>query len=277
MSDLPVAIEALQSAHPGRDFLLFSAAITRDVFQQLSRLIEKEQHNTACTVFLTTRGGDPDAAYRIARTLQQRYQHIRIAVPSRCKSAGTLIVIGAHELAMGELGELGPIDIQVVKPAEFHERGSALDVMQAIEVAELHVRNVFLKTLRDLRRDARLSTKIAGQLATNIAMAVAAPLYNQIYANRLGELRRTMEISKEYGERLNNFSHSLREEALETLCTAYPSHGFVIDSKEARELFQDVLPLTVEESAICTILWDLLGEESGEAPAFIRPSGDCHG
>jgi len=277
MSDLPVAIEALQSAHPGRDFLLFSAAITRDVFQQLSRLIEKEQQNAACTVFLTTRGGDPDAAYRIARTLQQRYQHIRIAVPSRCKSAGTLIVIGAHELAMGELGELGPIDIQVVKPAEFHERGSALDVMQAIEVAELHVRHVFLKTLRDLRRDGRLSTKIAGQLATNIAMAVAAPLYNQIDANRLGELRRTMEISKEYGERLNNFSHCLREEALETLCTAYPSHGFVIDSKEAAELFQDVLPLTVEESAICTILWDLLGEESGEAPAFIRPSGDCHG
>lgn len=276
MPDLPNAIEALRSAHPGRDFLLFSTTITRDVFQQLSRLIETAQQHPACTLFLTTRGGDPDAAYRIARTLQQRYQHIRIAVPSRCKSAGTLIVIGAHELAMGDLGELGPIDIQVVKPAEFHERGSALDVMQAIDAAELHVRNVFLKTLRDLRRGGRLSTKVAGRLASNIAMGVAAPLYGQIDANRLGELRRTMEISKEYGERLNSISRSLREEALETLCTAYPSHGFVIDRKEAGELFQQVSPLTVEESALCTVLWDVLGEESGEPPAFITSRREGH-
>lgn len=274
MPDLPTTIESLQRAQPGRDFLLLSATITREVFQQLSRLVEAGQQHPHCTLFLTTRGGDPDAAYRMARTLQEHYEHIRIAIPSRCKSAGTLVAIGAHELAMGHLGELGPIDVQVLKPTEIEERCSGLDILQAVDTAGAHVHAIFLKTLLELRRGGRLSTRAAGQLAAKIAMGVANPLYSQIDPNRLGELHRTMRLATEYGERLNRASHALHTGALTTLCASYPSHGFVIDRKEAKELFTNVRTLTVEEFAICTGLWDLLGEESGQSPIFISSLGE---
>lgn len=274
MPDLPNAIESLRNAHPGRDLLLLSATITREVFQQLSRLVEAGQQHPRCALFLTTRGGDPDTAYRIARTLQEHYQHIRLVIPSRRKSAGPLIAIGAHELAMGDLGELGPIDIQVLKPTEIEERCSGLDILQAVDAAGAHAHAVFVQTLLELRRGGRLSTRAAGQLASKIAIGVANPLYSQIDANRLGELRWAMRIATEYGGRLNRTSHALHAGALTTLCASYPSHGFVIDRKEAKELFTNVQTPIEAESAICASLWNLLGEESGQSPIFITSLGE---
>jgi membrane-bound ClpP family serine protease len=66
-------------------------------------------------LILVTEGGDPDAAYRIARCFQEHYELFTCIVPGYCKSAGTLITIGAHELVMTDGGELGPLDIQDVK------------------------------------------------------------------------------------------------------------------------------------------------------------------
>jgi ClpP class serine protease len=39
-------------------------------------------------------------------------------VSGYCKSAGTLIALGANELAFGEHGELGPLDVQIAKRDE---------------------------------------------------------------------------------------------------------------------------------------------------------------
>lgn len=99
-ADLPAAIEALRRAQPGRDFLLVSASISRKLHRELSGLIAGGKQHAECTVFLCTMGGDSDAGFRIGRCLQQHYEHIRLAIPSYCKSAGTLIAIGAHELAI---------------------------------------------------------------------------------------------------------------------------------------------------------------------------------
>ena len=279
-SELPTAIDALHAAYPDRDFLLLSAGISRQLHHDLSRLIADSQKHDKCTVFLTTRGGDPDGGFRIARCLQHHYRHIRLVVPSHCKSAGTLIAIGAHELAIGDLGELGPIDIQVLKSSELQERSSGLDIIQALQAAQTHTLEAFLKTLIDLRSGGRLSTKLAGQFAASVATGIAAPLYSQIDPNRLGETQRAMRIAQEYGRRLNQSSQALHDGALENLISAYPSHTFVIDRKEAGTLFRHTQHPVPEENAICRILWELMGEPSDHDPVYIRKEfsvpGDQH-
>lgn len=120
-------------------------------------------------VFLTTRGGDPNAGYRIGRCLRHSYPDgVKFCVPSYCKSAGTLIAICADELAIGNQGELGPLDIQVRKPSEFGESNSGLDPINALTVALEHGREAFRNTLVELRRYAKLSTKLAGEFASQI-------------------------------------------------------------------------------------------------------------
>jgi len=73
---------------------------------------------------LVTFGGDPEAAYIIARHLQSQYNHFALFVPELCKSAGTFIALGANELIISDYGELGPLDVQLSKKDELGEAQS---------------------------------------------------------------------------------------------------------------------------------------------------------
>ncbi|EKU83472.1 SDH family Clp fold serine proteinase [Massilia timonae] len=263
-------LSALVKSQGDRDLILISRGITRKLHHDLSLLIAKEKKNNKVTVFLTTLGGDPDGGYRIARCLQHHYEHIRLIVPSHCKSAGTLIAIGAHELVIGDLGELGPLDVQVLKSSELEERSSGLDIVQALEAAQTHARQAFHSTLVEIRQGGRLSTKLAGEFAATVAIGVAAPLYSQIDPNRLGEMQRAMRIAHEYGKRLDQTSQSMRNGALDNLIAGYPSHSFVIDRKEASSLFSSVRSPTKEEKEFCDLVWKHLGTQSETGPLFIE-------
>ena len=225
----PALVAALRQACPDRDFLLISAGISRKLHRDLTVLIADGKKHPRCTVFLCTLGGDSDAGYRIARCLQHHYEHIRLVVPSYCKSAGTLIAIGANELAIGDLGELGPLDMQVAKPTELHEHGSVLDLIEALNSTQSHI----------------------------------------IDPGRLGAIQRAMNVVNHYGERLNQTSKILFPHALENLIGAYPSHSFVIDRDEAAELFRNVQCPNQNELNVFLHLWELLKEPAQIPPSFI--------
>lgn len=279
---VPDEVVELLKSQPNRDVIVISQPISRMLHRQLSREIAANKMHTQCTVFLTTYGGDPDGGYRMARCLQHNYEHIRLVIPSFCKSAGTLVAIGAHELAVDDLGELGPLDIQVRKDSELEERSSGLDIMEAMEAAQVHAREAFMKTLIEVRRASRLSTRLAGEFAANVAIGVTAPLYNQIDPNRLGEMQRAMRIAHDYGQRLNEHTRCLQPGALNRLVAGYPAHGFVIDRKEAATLFNSVSRATAEEQDFIRLFWDhVFCEQLNFGPIFIRinqshPQGEQH-
>lgn len=77
------------------DIIIISRGIDRSLHYDLSRALQKKQVHNRCTLYLTTRGGDPDGGYRIGRCLRHHYEHVRLVVPSYCKSAGTLVAIAA--------------------------------------------------------------------------------------------------------------------------------------------------------------------------------------
>ncbi|WP_418319950.1 SDH family Clp fold serine proteinase [Piscinibacter sakaiensis] len=266
------AIDGLYAEKPDHDFIVISHPIERALHQKLTRVLERHrqegQARAKCTVFLTTYGGDAHAGFRVARCLRHHYKEgVRVVVPSYCKSAGTLVAIGANELAIGDLGELGPLDVQVSKPTEILERGSGLDYTQALLVALDHAQMAFSKSLLQMRGRLRLSTKMAGELATQLACGVVEPLYAQIDPNRIGEMQRAIQIAHEYGSRLDGHGSNLMDGALDTLVAGYPSHSFVIDRKEARRVFKSVQSLTPAEQQLCTTLWFLVGEQQ-EDDAF---------
>jgi hypothetical protein len=273
-----VAIAALRQEYPDRDLIAVSRGIDRQLHFDLSRLLNEKKHAKA-VVFFTTYGGDPHGGFRFARCLRHNYSHVRLVIPSFCKSAGTLIAIAASELAIGDFGELGPLDVQVIKPTELAERGSGLEVMEALAISAAHAQQVFTQNLIELRQTWRLSTKLAGQFAGELAAASVQPLYAQIDPARLGEMQRAMRIAHEYGTRLASYANSLRPGALEQLVGGYPSHSFVIDRKEAKLLFNSVHTLTIAEADLCTTLWAQLGEQSQFGPVFLpepKPEGENH-
>jgi hypothetical protein len=175
-----------------------------------------------------------------------------------CKSAGTLIAIAMDELAIGDLGELGPLDMQIVKSSELMENGSSLDIQQALGSILEQAQAAFRSTLMDIRKGAGLSTRLAGEFASKMAVGLVEPLYAQVDPIRIGEHQRAMQITHEYGSRLNEYSHNLKDGALEKLVASYPSHGFVIDRKEATMLFNRVSHLTSQEEEFSVYFWNVL-------------------
>ena len=116
-------------AAPGSDILTYAAAedvdilvycgpIERRGYERLCDVLKASPRRKNVLMVMCTYGGDAHAGYRIARALHHNYPNgaIRLFAPDQCKSAGTLVCIGANELIIADEGELGPLDVQVAKP-----------------------------------------------------------------------------------------------------------------------------------------------------------------
>lgn len=82
-------------------------------------LLDKTQ-NKAVDLLLETNGGYTDATEKICSLLRQTTNDLRVIVPRRAKSNGTVIALCGKSILMGVQSELGPIDPSVRgAPAEF--------------------------------------------------------------------------------------------------------------------------------------------------------------
>ncbi|GAB2493090.1 hypothetical protein GCM10027084_02170 [Pseudoxanthomonas sangjuensis] len=267
------AVAELYKEDGERDYFFISHAISRDLHRTLSLEIERNKKKDKATIFLNTYGGDPDGAFRIGRCLRHHYKgkgSLRIAIPHWCKSAGTLIAMVADDLGIGDFGELGPLDIQVYKGSELQERSSGLDITEAMGAVTEHIKESFHLVLKETR-NLGLSTKLSAEFAAQVSAAIASPLFSQLDPLRFGELQRLTRIAEEYGNRLNQYGSNLKQNALDRLIHKYPSHNFVIDRKEAKELFERVGPLTEAEQHFCDSIWHLISSQSNIACAVIPP------
>lgn len=71
-------------------------------------------------LLLETNGGATDATEKLCGLLRQRTNDLRVIVPRRAKSNGTVIALCGSSIVMGAQSELGPIDPSILGfPAEF--------------------------------------------------------------------------------------------------------------------------------------------------------------
>lgn len=250
-------VTAVSKRHDA-DILLYSGEIDQHGESEVLNAIKERgaSRKKNLHLFLTTNGGSPDSAYRIARCLKRAYSKgtFTLVVGWHCKSAGTLLAIGADAIVMSEAAELGPLDTQVQKPDELMELTSGLGAFQALKsLRELALQDFqahFMK-LR-LGTGLQLSTKTAADVASRLVIGLLAPVYAQLDPMRLGDNARAILVADEYGSRLGQ--ESLKFGALERLINKYPSHSFVIDREEARECFTSVREPSTEEEEFLDFL-----------------------
>lgn len=225
------------------DNYVYIGSINRTGYQKLTKEIESRDNRKSKTMLLlVTSGGDPDAGYRIGRALQHYYpSNVSLFIPSYCKSAGTLTAIAANHLYIGNHGELGPLDIQLLKMDELGARSSGLDIFKTLEQLENRIGPAFVRALSDIRESTGISTKMAADMASNLVNSIFSPIASQIDPLKMGEHQRATAVAMEYGQRLNALSQNLKNESyINKLISQYPSHSFVIDRKEATEIFKSV-------------------------------------
>lgn len=192
-------------------------------------------------VIIESPGGNIEAAYQIIKVLRNHCEKLTGIVPFAAKSAATLICLGMDKLILGEIGELGPLDVQIPEKQDGSaELKSALNGFKALE----HIQKYAVETL-DIATKVilnRCEVKIteAISLATAFSAIVANPLYAQINPYKLGEHARDLEISQAYGLRIMTRYMKWKKEAadklLQSIVWGYPSHAFILDVEELQKL-----------------------------------------
>lgn len=160
---------------------------------------------------LVSDGGKIEPAYLISKACKRLAKtKFVVSVPRRAKSAATLISLGANEIHMGLLSELGPIDPQI---GGF----PALGLANALE------------------KIASLSTKFP-----DASEMFAKYLTANLNIKDLGYFERINESAVQYAQRLLDGKSlpdgKTAESLADHLTNHYKDHSFVIDGDEASRL-----------------------------------------
>ena len=238
------------------DVFFYSGEIQHGSDLGVIQTIYKNCKRTCVTLILVTNGGDPHAAYKLSRYLQDHYEKFTVIISGVCKSAGTLVAVGAHELVFAPYGELGPMDVQSYKIDNLSERQSGLTITQSLEhltrsaiTMHGHVFSAIISAT-----GAIVSFKTAAQASSELITGLYEPMFSQIDPMEVGDKARSMRIASDYGKRLDARSRNLKAAALSNLTQTYPSHSFVIDMQEASSLFENVRPWSNEEQQLVELL-----------------------
>jgi membrane-bound ClpP family serine protease len=193
---------------------------------------------------LATGGGSATAARRLALLLHDYTDRLTVLVPHRARSAGTLLCLGAHELVLGPLAELGPLDPQV------SSAGAPRPGEPGVISAE------------DLRAFRRIAEDWFGADREEDRMQLVSLLAQRVFPGSLGAFYRADQLVRQLaGEML---AYQLPEAAEEDrarivarLVDDYHAHDYAITRAQARELG---LRVTHPDAAEEALLWDVASE-----------------
>ena len=201
-------------------------------------------------LILDTFGGSLDSAFKTIVFLSRFTKRLRVFVPRRAKSAGTLIAIGANELYMSPFAELGPLDTQIRDPRNPTDRVSALDCYQSVDYVRTFGLNTLSKSFRALAGEARALIPLSQLVKTSADFSIGsiAPILTQVNALDFGGWGRTLRIGEMYAQDLLSrveYNDNESREIAHQLVYGYTHHPFPIDVNEAKRV--GLRPFTMNE------------------------------
>ena len=176
-------------------------------------LPKKEKRNILLIIHST--GGRIEPAYLISKCCKEYSEKFVVSIPRKAKSAATLISLGADEIHMGIMSELGPIDPQFGGLP-------ALGLSSAVE---------YLAGL--CRSHPESSDMLAKYLSLTLDLRT------------LGYFERVSESAMQYAQRLLQGKDLPPEQNIYsvagTFVYTYKDHSFVIDKDEAKQFLGDTI------------------------------------
>jgi len=180
-------------------------------------------------------GGAVDTPYKVVTLIREFCEEFGVIVPFVAKSAASMLVLGADEVVMGPLSELGPIDPLVKHPVY-------KDVLVPVQ-AVWHCLDY-------------LQRSIINSSDPEVASFMVLPLLNKLDPWLIGDYEKTIKASRQYAETLLS-RYMLKDDpervlnVTQALTEGYFSHGYPIGRREAKELGLKVIEADGE-------LWDVI-------------------
>jgi hypothetical protein len=195
-------------------------AIREYTVDQIYKSLPKEKKMDILLI-IHSHGGSAECAYLISKNCKEFANQFVVAIPRRAKSAATLLSLGADEIHLGAMSQLGPIDPQIGGLP-------ALGLGNAVE---------YLASL--CKKYPESSDMLAKYLSYKLDLRI------------LGYFERVPESAMQYAYRLlENKALPKNQTAVKIaydLVYSYKDHGFVIDKEEAKKYLGDCIKINTSE------------------------------
>ena len=204
-------------------------------------------------------GGQARSAYEIAALLRRHCGGFIALVPRIAKSAATLLALGADDIILGEYGELGPLDVQILDP-ERQERLSGLDEVHSLERLNAFAMTALDKAMILFATRTGMKAKTLLPHVTRFVADLTGPLFGHIDVVHYTQVSRALKEGEEYARRLlrRRLGPADANAIARQLVENYPEHGFIIDRDEAKDLGLRLKDPTDDQSRIMDDIADQL-------------------
>lgn len=237
-------IERLEQLRDSKVLVYFSyTALDDTILVPLYKQLEEIGHTPRIDLILHSYGGTMDTPYKVVMLIREFCDEFAVIVPFAAKSAASMLVLGADEVVMGPISELGPIDPLVKHPIYKEELIPVQAVWHCLDYLQRSINNCD---------------------NLEVAALMMTPLLNMLDPWLIGDYEKTIKASRQYAETL--LSRYMMKDNLEQVpyvtkafTEGYFSHGYPIGCGEAKELGLNV---TKAQGELWDIIWKLyLGYE----------------
>lgn len=226
----------------GETQIVLFAPIHPFVYAELIGIVNQlvsEEKTEVIDLVLNSPGGSAADAYRMIRLLKDHFSKVNIIVPFWAKSAATLVALGADQIVMSSMGELGPLDAQVSQDDETSpngKMGSALVDEAVITRVENRAIDLHRKMFKEIFADEGISLN-KNELSKEIldfTSQLYHPILDKINPRSIGKNSRYLEVGKQYALRILEQFHpeqnnDKQNRLVSLLVEECPDHGYVID------------------------------------------------
>jgi hypothetical protein len=232
-------LATLRGSHAIAYYGLIDDEAPQMVYEHLRRLGRVRRLD----LVLATHGGSATAARRLALLLHDYTDHLTVLIAHRAWSAGTLLAMAAHELVLGPLAELGPLDPRI---------GSLSNADSGPSMV----------SSEDVRAFRRMAEDWFGVDRDEDRLQVLALLAQRVFPPSLGTFYRAEQLTRQLaGEllayHLPDADSATRQAVVDQLVSGYHAHDYAITRTQARELgLRVTYPEPLEEA----LIWDVVGE-----------------
>ena len=227
------------------DTAQMSDGVVVSFFDQLQAIGKQDDLD----LLLFTRGGATETPWRIISLLRDYCLRLHVLVPYRAHSSGTLLALGANDIVMTPLAELGPID-----PSRSHAllpRVAGATEAEPVSVQDMRHAMQFIK---DAAPDGiPYSPEAMAQIFT--------ALFEKIHPLAIGAIEQSYALSKLIARNAlaTHMDPAAQEKEItgivDRLCDSFKSHAYQISRREAKSIGLPVVDATDEEE-VC--LYEIL-------------------
>jgi Serine dehydrogenase proteinase len=236
---LPQLLE--MQATRGNPVVFWSSSINEDAVCMLYECLRRIGPTRRLDLVLSTTGGVITVARRLALLLHEFTQHLTILVPYQARSAGTLLCLGANELVLGPMAELGPIDAHIRSADD-----SSHDMPGMISAEDIRAFRQMAEDWFGVKRE-----KDRLQVLALIAQRVFPPSLSSFYRAEHLTSQAAHELLR---YQLGDAQESIRQQIVNQLVSGYSAHNHIITRTDAQSLGLQVSFASPQEE---TLLWNL--------------------